>query len=72
MTVRLLTLSQKESLESKEYKPNCYFNPIEDNHGNWVISNDEVIQCVNPTVTWVNELPVIDYIPQPEPNLWGL
>lgn len=67
--VRLLTETQKETLQGKEYRPNCYFNPIKDNDGNWVISNEEVSQCINPTVVWVKDLPLIDYIAQPEPDI---
>jgi hypothetical protein len=68
--VRLLTDSQKKALQGKEYKPNCYFNPIQDANDNWIISNDEVVQCINPTVVWVNELPLIDYEPKPEPEIF--
>ena len=64
--VRLLTISQKEALLNKQYRPNCLFNPIEDNNDNWIISNEEVVQCVNPTVMWINELPLIDFIAKPE------
>jgi len=70
MTVRLLTDNQKETLQGKEYRPNCYFNPIQDNEGNWVISNEEVVQCINPTVMWVNELPVIGYVAKPDPEIF--
>lgn len=69
MIVKLLTEKQKESLIGKEYKPDCYFNPIQDANGNWVISNDEVIHCINPAFLWVNELPVIDYLKASEPNI---
>ena len=68
--VRLLTESQKEILQGKEYKPNCYFNPIQDANGNWVISNDEVIQCINAAVMWVKSLPLIDYVKAQEPDIW--
>ena len=68
--VRLLTDNQKEALKGKEFKPNCYFNPIQDNGDNWIISNDEVVQCVNATVMWVNELPLIDFNPKPEPEIF--
>jgi len=59
--VRLLTESQKDALLHKQYKPNCTFYPIQDNNDNWIISNEEVVQCVNPTVMWINELPLIDF-----------
>lgn len=72
MTVRLLTPSQKEALQGKQYRPNCWFNPIQDINDNWVISNEEVSQCVNQTVMWVKDLPLIEYEPKPEPNLWEL
>ena len=68
--VRLLTLSQKEVLQDKQYRPNCWFNPIQDINDNWVISNEEVNQCVNPTIVWVIDLPVIDYVAKPEPEIF--
>jgi hypothetical protein len=67
--VRLLTPTQAESLRFKQYKPSCLFNPIQDMNGNWVISNEEVYQCINPTVVWINELPLIDWIAPIEPEL---
>lgn len=67
--VRLLTPSQKEALQGKQYRPNSWFNPIQDINDNWVISNEEVSQCINPTVVWVIELPVIDYLAKPEPEI---
>jgi hypothetical protein len=67
--VRLLTESQKESLTNKQFKPNCTFNPIQDNNDNWIISNEEVVQCINPTVMWVNELPLIEWIKPIDPEL---
>ena len=68
--VRLLTVSQKEVLQYKQYRPNCWFNPIQDINDNWVISNEEVSQCVNPTIVWVIDLPVIDYVAKPEPEIF--
>jgi hypothetical protein len=68
--VRLLTLSQKEVLQGKQYRPNCWFNPIQDINDNWVISNEEVSQCVNPTIVWVIDLPVIDYVAKPETEIF--
>jgi hypothetical protein len=68
--VRLLTLSQKEVLQGKQYRPNCWFNPIQDINDNWVISNEEVSQCINTTVVWVIDLPVIDYVAKPETEIF--
>jgi hypothetical protein len=63
--VRLLTESQKDALQGKQYRPNCWFNPIQDINDNWVISNEEVNMC---NIAWVKELPIIDYAPKPEIN----
>ena len=68
--VRLLTESQKDALQDKQYRPNCWFNPIQDINDNWVISNEEVSQCINTTVVWVIDLPVIDYVAKPEPEIF--
>ena len=67
--VRLLTESQAESLTNKQFKPNCIFNPIQDGNGNWIISNEEVSQCINPTVVWINELPLIEWVKPIDPEL---
>lgn len=67
--VRLLTESQAESLRFKQYKPNCIFNPIQDLNGNWIISNEEVFQCINPTVVWIYELPLIEWVAPIEPEI---
>ena len=68
--VRLLTLSQKEVLQGKQYRPNCWLNPIQDINDNWVISNEEVSQCINTTVVWVIDLPVIYYVAKPETEIF--
>lgn len=67
--VAKLTQQQADEIIGVQYKPDCYFNPIQDANGNWVISNDEVIQCANLSVMWVNELPVIDYVKAAEPDI---
>lgn len=67
--VRLLTEEQKEILLGAMYKPDCFFNPIQDMDDNWVISNEEVIHCTNEDFMWVNELPVIDYVKASEPDI---
>lgn len=67
--VRLLTSEQKEMLVGISYKPDCLFNPIQDINDNWVISNEEVIHCTNEDFMWVDELPLIDYLPQAQPDI---
>ena len=63
MMVALLTIEQKDSLVGQWYAPDSYFNPIQDINSNWVISLEEVDQCVNPEFIWVKDLPQIPYEP---------
>jgi len=62
--VYLLTDVQKDELIGKLYDPDSYFNPIQDANDNWIISIEEVDQCVNPELLWVKNLPLIEYIPK--------
>lgn len=63
--VGLLTEEQKVQLAGQLYAPDSYFNPIQDNSDNWVISTQEIDFCVNSEVDWVKTLPLIDYNPKP-------
>lgn len=65
--VGLLTIEQKDELVGQWYAPDSYFNPVEDLNLNWVISQEEMNQCVNPDFLWVKELPLIEYKPKPTP-----
>ena len=65
--VGLLTQVQKDELTGQWYAPDSYFNPIEDADNNWVISQEEMQQCVNPNFLWVKDLPLIEYKPKPTP-----
>jgi hypothetical protein len=62
MTVALLTIGQKDSLVGQQYAPNSYFNPIQDNSDNWIVSIEEMDQCVNSEFLWVKDLEMIIYI----------
>lgn len=66
--VGLLTEVQKDELVGKLYDEDSYFNPIADLNDNWIISVEEIDQCVNPNFMWVKELPLIPYEPKPTPN----
>ena len=61
MQVYLLTQEQADSLIGVEFVPDNYFNPIQDEDSNWIISVEEVNQC---SIEWVKELPQIDYRPK--------
>jgi len=65
MEVAILTIEQKESLVGQQFLPNCYFNPLEDNNGDWVISIEEMNNYTNEEFQWVKTLPLIDYVPKP-------
>ena len=61
MEVGLLKIEEKETIQGKEYAPDCFFNPIQDNNDNWVISTEEM-----------DQLPLIDYEPKPSPSPFEL
>lgn len=65
--VGLLTESQKDSLVGQLYDDDSYFNPIQDDFDQWVISTQEINFCVNSEFQWVKELPLIEYVPKPSP-----
>ena len=65
--VGLLTEVQKDELVGQWYAPDSFFNPIVTADAEWVISQEEMQQCVNPDFMWVKDLPLIDYHPVPTP-----
>lgn len=65
--VGLLTVAQKDELIGQQYAPDSYFNPIQDINDYWVISTEEMVNCVNPDFIWVKDLPLIVYVPKPSP-----
>ncbi len=65
--VGLLTESQKNSLIGQLYDEDSYFNPIQDDFDQWIISVEEMEFCVNPEFQWVKTLPLIEYKPKPSP-----
>ena len=67
--VGLLTEVQKDELVGQLYDDDSYFNPIQDLNDNWIISVEEIDQCVTPEFLWVKELPLIPYEPKPTPPL---
>ena len=63
--VGLLTEVQKDELIGQWYDEDSYFNPIQDADDNWIISVEEIDQCINPNLMWVKNLPLIEYKPKP-------
>jgi hypothetical protein len=67
MEVGLLTIEQKGLIQGQLYAPNCKFCPIEDIDNNWVISTQEMEDCVVEEFMFVKDLPLITYKPKPSP-----
>ena len=65
--VGLLTELQKDELIGQLYAPDSFFNPIITADNQWVISIEEMEQCVNPDFLWVKDLDMIPYNPVPTP-----
>ena len=64
MTVRQLTIEQKDALVGQTYDGVQFFNPTLDVDGNWFISNEEVNNCTHQgMVEWIHNLPEINYNP---------
>lgn len=66
--VGLLTLEQKDLLIGQLYTIDSYFNPIQDNADNWVISVEEMEYCNNTEFIWVKDLELILYVPKESIN----
>jgi hypothetical protein len=66
--VGLLTELQKDELIGVLYASDSYFNPIQDINDNWIISQEEINNNENQLVTWVKDLPLINFEPKPYPN----
>ena len=62
--VGLLNEIQKNELVNQSFAPNSYFNPIQDINDNWIISIEEMEQCVNPSFNWVKDLELIIFVPK--------
>jgi hypothetical protein len=65
--VGLLTEIQKNEIVGQSFAPDSYFNPIQDINNNWIISIEEMEQCINPDFLWVKNLDLIIYEPKPTP-----
>lgn len=66
--VGLLTLEQKNLLVGQLFAPDSFFNPIQDNFDNWVISVEEMEYCDNPEFLWVKDLELILFVPKESVN----
>lgn len=68
MQVGLLTIEQKNEIAGQEFATDSFFNPIQDGNGNWIISTQEMDECINPPYMWVKDLPLIEFVPPITPE----
>ena len=66
--VALLTEEQKNQLVGHQYTTDCYFNPIQDENDNWIITLEEINQCDNLDFQWVKNLTFINYLKKVNKN----
>lgn len=65
--VGVLTIEDKDALIGQWYMADSFFNPIQDADDKWVISVEEISQCVNPDFEWIKNIPLIPFKPKPAP-----
>ena len=65
--VGLLSVEQKGLLVGQLFDEDSYFNPIQDNNDNWIISIEEIEQNQNPTFGWLQDLEMIIFVPKVNP-----
>jgi hypothetical protein len=65
--VGLLTIEQKDLLVGQLFDEDSYFNPIQDDNNNWIISIEEIEQNQNPSFVWLQDLEMIIFVPKVNP-----
>jgi hypothetical protein len=65
--VGLLTIEQKDLLVGQLFDEDSYFNPIQDDADNWIISIEEIEQNQNPSFVWLQDLEMIIFVPKVNP-----
>lgn len=65
--VGLLTVEQKDLLVGQMFDEDSYFNPIQNDNDNWIISIEEIEQNLNPTFVWLQDLEMIIFVPKVNP-----
>ena len=65
--VGLLSIAQKDLLVGQLFDEDSYFNPIQDNADNWIISIEEIEQNQNPDFGWLQDLEMIIFVPKVNP-----
>ena len=65
--IGLLTVEQKDLLVGQLFDEDSYFNPIQDDNDNWIISIEEIEQNQNPSFGWLQDLEMILFVPKVNP-----
>ena len=65
--VGLLSIAQKDLLVGQLFDEDSYFNPIQDNNDNWIISIEEIEQNQNLSFGWLQDLEMILFVPKVNP-----
>jgi hypothetical protein len=65
--VGLLSVAQKDLLVGQLFDEDSYFNPIQDDNNNWIISIEEIEQNQNPEFGWLQNLEMIIFVPKVNP-----
>ena len=65
--VGLLSIAQKDLLVGQLFDEDSYFNPIQDDNDNWIISIEEIEQNQNPNFGWLQDLGMIIFVPKVNP-----
>lgn len=59
--VAIISPEQYDIVVGQMYNNDSYFNPVMDCNADWIISEQEINQCVNPDFDWIKNLPLIDW-----------
>lgn len=62
--VGFLSVEQKDLLVGQLFDEDSYFNPIQDDDDNWIISIEEIEQNQNPSFGWLQDLEMILFVPK--------
>ena len=65
--VGLLSVAQKDLLVGQLFDEDSYFNPIQDDADNWIISIEEIEQNQNLSFGWLQDLEMILFVPKVNP-----
>jgi hypothetical protein len=62
MICGILSVEQKDLIKGQLFASASYFNPVQDAFNNWVIFEEEMT-CQYPEFSFVNSLPLIEFVP---------